>query len=86
MGAATAADFAATHRNLSRGGEERNPVARVFTGSTGGRVAYFAGSAAGTIGLSYIFHRTNHHKLERATLMVGIGCSAQGAAYSFTHD
>lgn len=87
MAAATAADFAATQRNLSGpgGGREHNPVARVFTGSTAGRVTYFAGSAAGSLGLSYLFHRTHHHKLERATLIIGIGCSAQGAAYSFTH-
>lgn len=87
MAATTAADFAATQRNLASpgGGREHNPVARVFTGSTGGRVTYFAGSAAGTVGLSYLFHKTNHHKLERATLMIGIGCSVQGAAYSFMH-
>jgi hypothetical protein len=87
MGATTALDFVATQRNLSgpSGGNEYNPVARVFTGSTPGRVAYFAGAAAGTVGLSYLFHKTGHHKLERTTLMIGIGCSTQGAVYSFTH-
>jgi hypothetical protein len=87
MAAATAADFVATTRNLTSrgGGQEHNPVARVFTGSTGGRVAYFTASAAGTVGLSYLFHKTNHHKLERAALMIAIGCSVQGAAYSFVH-
>jgi hypothetical protein len=83
----TALDFAATQRNLSgpSGGTEYNPLARVFTGSTPGRVAYFSGAAAGTIGLSYLFHKTGHHRLERTTLMIGIGCSTQGAVYSFLH-
>lgn len=87
MGATTALDFVATQRNLSgpSGGNEYNPLAKVFTGSTPGRVAYFTGAAAATAGLSYLFHRTGHHKLERATLLVGIGCSTQGAVYSFTH-
>jgi hypothetical protein len=87
MGAITALDFLATQRNLASpsGGNEYNPVARVFTGSTPGRVAYFTGAAAGTVGLTYLFHRTGHHKLERATLLIGIGCSTQGAVYSFTH-
>jgi hypothetical protein len=83
----TALDFAATQRNLAgpTGGTEHNPLAQPFMGSTPGRVAYFGGAAAGTVGLSYLFHKTGHHKLEHATLMIGIGCSTQGAVYSFMH-
>jgi len=83
----TALDFAATQRNLSgpSGGTEYNPLARIFTGSTPGRVAYFSGAAASTVGLSYLLHKLGHHKMERATLMIGIGCSTQGALYSFLH-
>ena len=87
MAAATAADFTATQRNLTSrsGGHEYNPVARVFTGSTPGRVVYFAGSGASTVALSYLLHRGGHHKLERVALLVGIGCSTEGATYSFSH-
>jgi hypothetical protein len=87
MAGTTALDFVATQRNLSgpSGGNEYNPLARVFTGSTPGRVVYFSGAAASTVGLSYLFHKTGHHRLERTTLMLGIGCSTQGAVYSFLH-
>lgn len=87
MAGTTALDFVATQRNLSgpSAGNEYNPLARVFTGSTQGRVAYFSGAMASTVGLSYLFHKTGHHKLERTTLMIGIGCSTQGAVYSFLH-
>jgi len=43
--------------------------------------ANFAGETAGVVGLSYFFHRTGHHRLERAVSMVNIGGS--GAAVSF---
>jgi len=36
----------------------------------------FAGETAGVIGLSYFFHKTGHHRLERAVSMLNIGSSA----------
>jgi hypothetical protein len=77
----SAADFVVTRDNLRNGGEEFNPVTRVLSGSTAGLAANFAGETAGVVGLSYFFHRTGHHRLERAVSMVNIGGS--GAAVSF---
>lgn len=75
------ADFIATRNNLRTGGQELNPITRPFTSSTPLLAMNFAGQTAGTIGLSYFFHKTRHHKLERFTSVVSI--SASGAAVTF---
>ncbi len=77
------ADFIATRNNLRNGGQELNPVTRVFAGSTAGLAVNFAGETAGVVGLSFFFHKTGHHKLERAISILNIGCSA--AAVTFDH-
>jgi hypothetical protein len=80
------ADFAVTRSNLQMsGGKELNPVVRMFGRSTAGLALNFAGEAASTVGLSYLFHRTGHHKLERAVSMVNIGASGAAVTYSATH-
>jgi hypothetical protein len=71
--------------NLSNGGHESNPLARMFTGSTAGQVINFEGGAATAIGLSYLFHRTGHHNLERMASLVQIGSSGIGFSYSLSH-
>lgn len=81
----SAADFAATRSNLQSGGKELNPVTRVFSGSTVGLAANFAGETAAVIGLSYLFHRTGHHKLERITSMLNAGVSAGAVSYDLSH-
>jgi hypothetical protein len=80
-----AADFAVTRANLNNGGVELNPVTRVFSGSTAGLAVNFVGETAGVIGLSYFFHRTGHHKLERITPLVNMGASAFAVAYGLSH-
>jgi hypothetical protein len=79
------ADFAVTHANLQSGGRELNPVVRVFGRSSGGLAVNFAAETAGVITLSYFFHKTGHHKLERAVCFVNIGSSAGAVAYGLTH-
>ena len=79
------ADFFVTRANLQSGGKELNPVTRVFSGSTPGLAANFALETGVVIGLSYIFHKTGHHKLERATSWVNLGGSAGAVAYGLTH-
>jgi len=81
----SAADFAVTHDNLSNGGQELNPLTRPFAGSTAGLAVNFAGETAGVIGISYLFHKTGHHKLERITPLVNIGMSAFAVTYGLTH-
>jgi hypothetical protein len=85
VAAFSAADFAVTRANLANGGRELNPVTRLFSGSTAGLVANFAGETAGVVGLSYFFHRTGHHKLERITPMANIAASAVAVAYGLAH-
>ena len=78
-------DFYATHANLASGGKELNPVTRVFTGSTPGLAANFALETGTVMGISYMFHKTGHHKLERITALVNIGASGAAAGYSLAH-
>lgn len=89
MFAATAAmsatDFAVTRSNLQRGGQELNPVVRVFGNSTAGLAVNFAGETAGVVAVSYFFHKTGHHKLERALSVVNLGASAGAVSYGLTH-
>jgi len=81
----SAADFAITRSILQNGGKELNPVTRLFSGSTAGLAVNFTGETVGIIGLSYIFHETGHHKLERLTPMVDIGGSAFAVIYDLNH-
>ena len=79
------ADFAVTRANLQSGGEELNPLVRPFGRSTAGLAVNFAGETAGVIGLTYFFHKTGHHRLERIVSLVNIGGSAGAVAYGLAH-
>jgi len=85
VGALAAIDFHATHANLASGGKELNPITRVFTVSTPALATNFALEAGAVIGISYMFHKTGHHKLERITALVNIGTSGAAAGYSLSH-
>jgi|HubBroStandDraft_5_1064220.scaffolds.fasta_scaffold109694_2 hypothetical protein len=85
VAAFSAADFVVTHDNLSHGGRELNPLTRPFTGSTAALAANFAGETAGVIGVSYFFHKTGHHKLERLAPIVNFGMSAFAVSYGMAH-
>lgn len=78
-------DFAVTRANLQSGGQELNPVVRLFGRSTPGLAVNFIGETVGVVSLSYFFHKTEHHKLERIVSMVNIGTSAAAVSYSTTH-
>jgi hypothetical protein len=79
------ADFAVTYSNLKSGGTELNPMVRVFGRSVGGLAVNFVGEGVGTVALSYFFHRTGHHKMERVVSFVNIGGSASAVAYGLKH-
>jgi hypothetical protein len=85
VSAAATADFFTTRANLASGGRELNPVTRIFAGSTPTLAANFAFETAGVIGISYMWHKTGHHRLERLTSLVDIGGSAGAVAYGLTH-
>jgi len=79
------ADFFTTHANLDSGGRELNPVTRVLSGSTPGLAANFVLETGSVMGISYLFHRTGHHRLERITSFANMGESAGAVAYGLTH-
>jgi hypothetical protein len=79
------ADFAITRSNLQGGGRELNPVVRIFGHSTAGLAFNFAGETAGVVSVSYFFHKTGHHKLERFVSYVDIGASAGAVSYGLAH-
>ena len=83
--ALSTADFVATRNNLQNGGRELNPVSRVFAGSTAGLALNFAGETVGVIGVSYLFHKSGHHKLERAVTILNIGASATAVSFDLLH-
>ncbi len=85
VGASAAADFFVTRANLASGGRELNPVTRVFAGSTTGLAFNFIGETVSSIGISYLFHKTGHHRLERLTSLVNIGDSAGAVTYGLAH-
>ena len=83
--ALSGADFAVTRSNLQSGGEELNPVVRIFGRSTAALAVNFAGETAGVITVSYFLHRTGHHKLERALSLVDVAGSAGAVSYGLAH-
>jgi hypothetical protein len=81
-----AVDFGITHHNLKDGGRELDPMAKVLCESgTAGQLVFFGARTAGVVAISYLLHRTGHHKLERAFPIYASGDSAYGVAYSFAH-
>jgi hypothetical protein len=83
--AMSGADFAVTRSNLQGGGQELNPVVRIFGRSSAGLAVNFVGETAGVIGLTYFFHRTGHHRLERLVSAVNMSASAGAVSYGLTH-
>jgi hypothetical protein len=81
-----AVDFGITHHNLSNGGREQDSMAKALCESgTAGQLVFFGGRMAGVVAISYLLHRTGHHRLERAFPIYASGDSAYGVAYSFAH-
>lgn len=81
----SAADFVVTRDNLRAGGQELNPVVNLFGHSSAGLAMNFAGENVGMVGLTYFFHKTGHHKIERAVSMLNIGGSATAVGFGLAH-
>lgn len=84
-GAAATADFLVTRMNLSSGGRELNPLVRPLAGSTAGLATNFAVETASVMGISYLFHKTGHHRLERFTSVLNISSSTGAVVYGLAH-
>jgi hypothetical protein len=85
VAALSSADFAVTRANLQSGGQELNPLTRPFSHSTAALAANFAGETAGVVALSYFFHKTGHHKLERVVSMFSMSESGAAVGYGLLH-
>jgi len=83
--ASNIADFTVTYHNLQSGGQELNPVVRIFGRSAPGLALNFGGQAAGVMGFSYFLHKTGHHRLERMVSVVNIGASMSAVGYGLAH-
>jgi hypothetical protein len=81
-----ALDFGITHHNLSDGGRELDSMAKPFCEhGTAGQAVFFGGRMAGVVAVSYLMHKTGHHKLERVFPVYASGDSMYGVVYSFVH-
>lgn len=82
VAASRALDYTSTKNMLGRGREEiLIPDDVVF--SEAGFPALEAAGAATSVGISYIFHRCHHHKLERWVSIVHIGVTTFGAVHNY---
>jgi hypothetical protein len=57
----------------------------MFGRSSAGLATNFIGETAGVVALSYFFHTTGHHKLERAVSLINIGTSTGAVTFGLTH-
>src|SRR5450631_3196851 len=82
VGAGRALDYASTLNLRSRGINEA-----FLTNSIVDNYALFAGievaATATSIGVSYLFHRTGHHRLERWTSAIHAGVAVGGAIRNY---
>lgn len=85
VAAGNTADFAVTRANLQNGGRELNPLVRPFGRSSAGLALNFAGETVAVVSLSYFFHKTGHHRLERAVSVVNVASSATAVSYGLAH-
>lgn len=83
--ALSGADFAVTRANLQSGGQELNPIVRIFGRSTAGLALNFIGETAGALSVNYLLHKTGHHRLERAVSVVNISASVGAVTFGLTH-
>jgi hypothetical protein len=75
-------DYASTRNMLDRGREEILLPDDVVN-NTAGFVAVEAAGAAASVGISWLLHRTGHHKLERWLSIGHIGVATFGAGRNY---
>jgi len=83
--ALSAADFGVTRMNLANGGRELNPIVRPLAGNPATLAMNFVVETCGVVAVSYLFHRSGHHRLERLTPVTNIATSAFAVSYGLSH-
>lgn len=78
VGAARGLDYAST-LNIRRRGINEALLTNAIVDDHAEFAAIEAATAAASVGLSYVFHATGHHKLERWTSYIHIGVTVAGA-------
>lgn len=78
-----ALDYASTRNMLARGREEVLIPDDVVNNTAGFPALEVAGTAT-SIGLSYLLHRTGHHKLERWLSIGHIGVTGFGVVRNYS--
>jgi hypothetical protein len=82
VGAARGLDYAST-LNIRRRGINEALLNNETVDNHAAFAAIEAATTAASVGLSYIFHATGHHRLERWTSYVHIGVTVAGAARNY---
>ena len=82
VGAGRALDYAST-LNLRRRGDDEIFLTNAIVDNHPLFGGIEAAATAASIGVSYIFHRTGHHRLERWTSIVHFGVATGGAARNY---
>jgi hypothetical protein len=82
VGASRALDYSST-LNLRRRGDREILVTNDLVDNHAAFAVVEAAGTAVSIGASYLFHRSGHHKLERWTSIVHIGLSTSGAVRNY---
>ena len=75
-------DYAST-RNMQARGREEILLPDDVVNNSAAFAGVEAGSTAASVGLSYVMHRTGHHKLERWVSIAHIGVTGFGAARNY---
>jgi hypothetical protein len=82
IGVMRALDYAST-RNMQARGREEILLPDDVVNNSAGFAALEAAGAATSVGLSYLMHRTGHHKVERWISIVHIGVAGFGDARNY---
>ena len=83
VGASRALDYAST-LNFRRRGRNEVFLNNDIVDNHPAFAAIEAGATAVSIGVSYLFHRTHHHRLERWTSIVHASLAAGGAVRNYS--
>ena len=76
-------DYAST-KNFERRGRQEVLIPDDIVNNSAGFAALEAAGAATSVGISYIFHRTGHHKMERWLSIGHISVTAFGVAWNYS--
>ena len=82
VGAGRALDYAST-LNLRRRGIDEAFLTNSIVDNHPLFAGIEAGATAASIGVSYLFHATNHHRLERWTSIIHFGIAVGGSARNY---